>query len=88
MDGGMNNNLPDSTAAILTEDGVRHLLFAEEVQEGDDGLFDCGGTHLSLEREYSTYIYSSNTKSSRQGSRKYGGIKVVKKICSSKARIL
>ena len=29
---------------------MRHLLFAEEVEEGDDGLFDCGGAHLSLER--------------------------------------
>ena len=50
-DGVMNVNLPDSAAAILTEDGVRHLLFAEEVEEGDDGFFDCGGTHLSLDGE-------------------------------------
>ena len=42
---------PDSAAATLIEDGVGHLLLAEEVEEGDDGLFHRGGAHLSLQRD-------------------------------------
>ena len=60
-DGVMNVNLPDSAAAILTEDGVRHLLFAEEVEEGDDGFFDCGGTHLSLDGGNIFLYYASQS---------------------------
>ena len=51
----MLENVPDSAATALVEDGVRHLLLAKEVEEGDDGLLHRRGAHLSLHRDIHVY---------------------------------
>ena len=51
----MLENMPDSAATALVEDGVRHLILAKEVEEGDDGLLHSRGTHLSLQRDIHVY---------------------------------